>query len=626
MAYSHTALALILSSILAGASALLPAHRYDPAVIALAVFTMSLLCFFLLLAGKLQTRAQALRTSRANEVHLQQLLDHSPAALLLLDESFKPLYSNQRFYSLSGLREDALPSLADIENLLSLISDDTRERIRTTLAQGRSWEGELHVQLAGREEYVAAVISPITNRDGSPQHYILSCEDISENKAIANRLFVREHYSVLTGLPNRQLALKNLQHSIQQHSSAGDDFAILHLDLDRIRYINDSLGHHVVDRLLSQTAERLRRCISDEQLLAHLGADEFLVILGPGSCRDEASIFAETMLSKINERYIVDNNEINLSGSIGISQYPDHGQNAETLLRRAEAAMYSAKGKGGNQFVLYQQGMSSHAEHRLETESQLRRAIERDEFKLHYQPVIDLRNNRLVGTEVLLRWHNNELRNPGPDQFISIAEECGMIGIIGEWVLTNACSQAMKWRRAGLPDINIAVNISARQFEESEIVDTVRRALNQSGLPAKQLELEITEGLLINDTPNLRQSFQELKALGVRLSLDDFGTGYASLSYLKRYPFDILKIDRSFVHDIDQMQDSVTLVNAIIAMAHSFGMTVIAEGVENLHQRRLLKDHRCDMVQGFLYAPAMSADAFSDWAKRYNDVQAAQHI
>ena len=288
--------------------------------------------------------------------------------------------------------------------------------------------------------------------------------------------------------------------------------------------------------------------------------------------------------------------------------------------------MFAAKGKGGNQFSFYQAGMSSQAEYRLETESQLRRAIERDEFKLHFQPVIELGSNRLVAAEVLLRWHNNELRNPGPDQFISVAEECGMIGMIGEWVMINACQQAMRWRRAGLPEINIAVNISARQFEESEIVDTVRRALQQSGLPARQLELEITEGLLINDTPNLRQCFQELKALGVRLSLDDFGTGYASLSYLKRYPFDILKIDRSFVHDIDQSQDSVTLVNAIIAMAHSFGMSVIAEGVENLQQRRLLKDHHCDMVQGFLYTPALNAEAFSDWAKRYADVHEAQHI
>ncbi|MEE2652122.1 MAG: EAL domain-containing protein [Pseudomonadota bacterium] len=626
MAYAQLALALASSASLAAASLLLPENRYDSAVLALAIFTMSMLCFLIAFSGKLDALRARLGRSEAKEQQLQALLDHSPAALILLNKHFRPIYTNQKFHSLSGISDDSVPDTADIERLLSLISEETRQRIRSTIEQGRSWEGELHIQLADREEYVAAVASATKDEQGNIEHYIFSCEDISENKAIANRLFVREHYSVLTGLPNRQLALKNLQHTIEQQGEDASGFAILHLDLDRIRFINDSLGHHVVDRLFRETAERLRRCINDEQLLAHLGADEFLIILGEGSCSDEASIFAETVLSKVSERYLIDTNEINVSASIGISQYPDHGRDAETLLRRAEAAMFAAKGKGGNQFSFYQAGMSSQAEYRLETESQLRRAIERDEFKLHFQPVIELGSNRLVAAEVLLRWHNNELRNPGPDQFISVAEECGMIGMIGEWVMINACQQAMRWRRAGLPEINIAVNISARQFEESEIVDTVRRALQQSGLPARQLELEITEGLLINDTPNLRQCFQELKALGVRLSLDDFGTGYASLSYLKRYPFDILKIDRSFVHDIDQSQDSVTLVNAIIAMAHSFGMSVIAEGVENLQQRRLLKDHHCDMVQGFLYTPALNAEAFSDWAKRYADVHEAQHI
>ncbi len=626
MGYSQLAIALLTSAALAAASALLPDSRYDPAVLALAVFTMSLLCFFLALGSRAQTQKQKLADSRKRAKQLDQLLEHSPSALILLSPDFEARYANAKFRNISGLGSRSGRSSEGITPLLSMIPDETRERIRHTLELGRNWQGELHLQLADREEYVAAVVSALRDQQGRLEGYIFSCEDISENKAIANRLFVREHYSVLTGLPNRQLALKNLQHNIEKQRNEDSGFAILHIDLDRIRYINDSLGHLVVDRLFCETAERLRRSLNDSQLVAHLGADEFLIILGDDSCADEASIFAETLLAKIRDSYFVDTHEINISASIGISQYPEHGGDAETLLRRAEAAMFGAKGKGGNQFCFYQQGMASQAERRLETESQLRRAIERDEFKLHFQPVIDLSQNRLVGAEVLLRWHNNELSNPGPAQFISIAEECGLIGAIGEWVLINACKQAMRWRQAGLPEINIAVNISARQFEDSEIVDTVRRALKQSGLPARQLELEITEGLLINDTPNLRQCFQELKKIGVRLSLDDFGTGYASLSYLKRYPFDILKIDRSFVHDIDQSSDSVTLVNAIIAMAHSFNMEVIAEGVEKLPQRRLLKEHHCDMVQGFLYSPALKADDFANWAKRFSDVQQAQHI
>ncbi len=624
MGYTQLAFGIFTSAALAAASLLLPANRYDPAVLALAVFTMSQLVVFIFLCHRFQQQKKMATCSREQADHLNALLEHSPAALLLLSSDFTPMYSNQKFRSLVSSAGGELSSTQDVQQLLSLISDDTRERIRSTLEQGRNWQGELHIKLAERDEYVAAVATALRDASGDIEQYIFSCEDISANKAIANRLFVREHYSVLTGLPNRQLALKNLQHSIEQRGN--NNFAVVHIDLDRIRYINDSLGHLVVDRILRETADRLRRSLSGDQLLAHLGADEFLAILGEGSCSDEASIFAETLLDKIRHDYVIDTHEINLSASIGISQYPEHGKDAEALLRRAEAAMFSAKEKGGNQFCFYQHGMSSHTEHRLETESLLRRAIERDEFRLHFQPVIDLGNNRLVGAEVLLRWHNNELRNPGPAQFISVAEECGLITEIGEWVLVNACKQAVRWRRAGLPEITLAVNISARQFEDSEIINTVSRALKQSGLPARQLELEITEGLLINDTPNLRECFNQLKALGVQLSLDDFGTGYASLSYLKRYPFDTLKIDRSFVHDIDQSSDSVTLVNAIIAMAHSFEMSVIAEGVENLHQRRLLKDHRCDMIQGFLYSPPLSASAFAEWAKRYSDVQQAQHI
>jgi EAL domain-containing protein (putative c-di-GMP-specific phosphodiesterase class I) len=259
-------------------------------------------------------------------------------------------------------------------------------------------------------------------------------------------------------------------------------------------------------------------------------------------------------------------------------------------------------------------------------EHQLRHAITREEFELYYQPVINLRDNQLIGVEVLLRWKNEKLGQPGPDEFILIAEHSGQIVTIGNWVLEQACQQIMTWSRAGFPALNVAVNISSKQFIDGDILASVDHALKQSGLPAAQLELEITEGLLLNDTPAIRDIFKQLKKFGVHLSLDDFGTGYASLSYLKRYPFDTLKIDRSFVKDIDNCQDSITLTNAIIAMAHSFGMRVIAEGVENLNQRRILRERHCDMVQGYLYSPALAADDFLDWAKRYSEMQHSKHV
>jgi EAL domain-containing protein (putative c-di-GMP-specific phosphodiesterase class I) len=295
-------------------------------------------------------------------------------------------------------------------------------------------------------------------------------------------------------------------------------------------------------------------------------------------------------------------------------------------MRRAEAAMFDAKNQGGGRFSFYSESMSDQADRRLEMEHQLRHAIARNEFELYYQPVINLRDNQLVGVEVLLRWNNENLGQPGPDEFILIAEHSGQIVTIGNWVLEQACQQIMAWSRAGFPALSVAVNISSKQFIDGDILASVGHALKQSGLPAAQLELEITEGLLLNDTPTIREIFKQLKMLGVHLSLDDFGTGYASLSYLKRYPFDTLKIDRSFVKDIDNCQDSITLTNAIVAMAHSFGMRVIAEGVENLNQRRILRDRHCDMVQGYLYSPALPADDFLDWAKRYSEMQHSKHI
>ena len=382
----------------------------------------------------------------------------------------------------------------------------------------------------------------------------------------------------------------------------------------------------MVDKIFIETTERLRRSVSDDQVLTHLGADEFLIILNPECCTNEAEILAETLLDRCREPFYINHNEINLSASIGLCKYPEDGSDAPLLMRRAEAAMFSAKEKGGDRFSFYEEGMSSETELRLEMENQLRHAIDRNELNLYFQPVIHLQSNTLRGVEVLLRWQNANLNNPGPDQFIPVAEQSGLIVGIGKWVLENACKQIVSWSKSGLPQLTVAINISAKQFTDGDIVENVRYALQQSGLPAAQLELEITEGLLINDTPEIRDTFAQLKNLGVHLSLDDFGTGYASLSYLKRYPFDTLKIDRSFVHDIDSCNDSVTLTNAIIAMGHSFNMTVIAEGVENLNQRRILRERHCDMIQGFLYSPPLPAEQFVSWATRYAEIQRTQHV
>jgi len=626
MGYLVLAVSLLMSVALAAASYFGLKTTYQPALLALAVLSS---CTLLLSAGFsvyveiLRRRAAWLQTENQK---LALLLEHGSSAMLLLNTDFVPEYINYRHPTLEKLNAEHSGDLINIQKWKKYLAPETRQRIREAITDGVVWQGELRFDNSERDHYLSTIVSPVLNQAGELNKIVVCCEDISEHKAIADRLFIREHYNVLTGLPNRQFALRSLHAAIDECSAQQQKFILIYIDLDRIRYINESLGHHVVDKILIETAERLRRSVRDEHILAHLGADEFLIILDAGSCHDEASIQVDSLLDRCRASFYIEQHEVTISASIGLSQYPEDGVDANTLMRRAEAAMFDAKNQGGDRFSFYNENMSDQADRRLEMEHQLRHAIARKEFELYYQPVINLRDNQLIGVEVLLRWKNEKLGQPGPDEFILIAEHSGQIVTIGNWVLEQACQQIMAWSRAGFPALNVAVNISSKQFIDGDILTSVDHALKQSGLPAAQLELEITEGLLLNDTPAIRDIFKQLKKFGVHLSLDDFGTGYASLSYLKRYPFDTLKIDRSFVKDIDNCQDSITLTNAIIAMAHSFGMRVIAEGVENLNQRRILRERHCDMVQGYLYSPALAADDFLDWAKRYSEMQHSKHV
>ncbi|RNL66417.1 putative bifunctional diguanylate cyclase/phosphodiesterase [Zhongshania marina] len=625
MAYLFLAIALALSAVLSAAAYFVLITPYDPALLMLATLVGCISLTALILSGVLERQRKTRQQLEQQNEQQNLLLAHKSSALMLLDKYLNIEFINTHHSSLNIIQANNSNNDSLLDIWTANVEEETRLLVRKAVDEKREWRGELRVGDKKKYRYLAATVTPILDDIGELTRVIVCAEDISEHKAIADRLFIREHYNVLTGLPNRQFALRAIQSTINDDNSSSG-FILIHIDLDRIRYINDSLGHHVVDKIFVETTERLRRSVSDDQILAHLGADEFLIVLSTENCINEAGILAETILDKCRQPFYVNHHEVTISASLGLCKYPEDGDDSTVLMRRAEAAMFSAKEKGGDRFSFYEEGMSSETERRLEMEKYLRHAIERDEFKLYYQPVINLENNRLRGVEVLLRWQNSALNNPTPDHFIAVAEQSGLIVGIGKWVLEHACQQVMAWTRSGLPALSVAVNISAKQFTDGDIVENVRYALQQSGLPAAQLELEITEGLLINDTPEIRDTFKQLKALGIHLSLDDFGTGYASLSYLKRYPFDSLKIDRSFVSDIDSCGDSVTLTNAIIAMGHSFNMKVIAEGVENLNQRRILREHHCDMVQGFLYSPPIPAEQFVAWAKRYADMQTSQHV
>lgn len=626
MRFLLLAITVIVVSVAAGIGAMLPLTTASEQLNgALLVAAGLFACLVVSLTHFWQQRRElAQHNKRIN--YLELLLEQGSTSIMLLDRDLSITYWNPRYAEMMKIDPAALNNRFNVRHLGKYVPEKTIKRIERAVTQGNAWKGEMRFPVEGKDLHTMVTITPLLDKNGHWELLLVNTEDISEHKAIADRLFIREHYSMLTGLPNRDLAIKKLKNSVAACRSSGESFVLAHIDFDRIRYLNDSLGHIVVDKLLNAIADRLRGQLGDDQVLAHIGADEFLLLFSDGTGLEESGAVCDTLLEAVRQPFYIDNNEINLTASIGLTQFPNDGINASALMRSAEAAMFVAKDEGGNRSCVFDESMSSRIERRMQTENHLRHAIERDEFILHYQPVIDLASGQLTGAEVLLRWRNETLQNPPPDAFIHIAEDSGLIVHIGDWVLQQACKQAVNWQQQGLPPLRLAVNISARQFREGEVVKSVQRALADSGLPADQLELEITEGLLINDAANIRQCFSALKELGVRLSIDDFGTGYASLSYLKRYPFDTLKIDRSFIHDIDGSEDSITLANAIIAMAHSFDMEVVAEGVETLAQRRILRERNCDLVQGYLYSPALPAQSFISWAKRYHDIQLAQYV
>lgn len=433
------------------------------------------------------------------------------------------------------------------------------------------------------------------------------------------RMFMQANYDELTGLPDRAHSLAQLRLIAEEARQDSSSFTVVFVDLDRTKLINDSLGRALADTLLVEAARRLRGGIGAGDHIGHFGGDKFLLIL-PGKRDADALPVISDLKHRLRDAFRAGAQEVHITASFGLATFPDDHTEPGELIHCAETAMYGAKQRGGDGVARYRSATGNEAASRLAMESHLRGALERDEFRLVYQPIIDLGNNRLAGAEALVRWHNEQLGNPGPDRFIGVAEETGLIAGIGDWVLRRACREAVQWQLEGMSNFHISVNISARQLENDHILFSVKDALEQSGLPPQHLMLEMTEQLLVANDEYTHDLLCRLKELGIGLSLDDFGTGYASLSYLKDYPFDMLKIDRSFIHDASRAHDSRELTNAIIAMAHGLGMKVVAEGVEHLAQRQLLRERHCDMAQGYLFSPPLPPEEFSAWAEQYQSV------
>jgi diguanylate cyclase (GGDEF)-like protein/PAS domain S-box-containing protein len=450
---------------------------------------------------------------------------------------------------------------------------------------------------------------------GDQQVICMVIRDISERKRFEGELMHMAHHDALTGLPNRTLFFDRLRQGLYKKERSRKMLAVVYLDLDRFKIINDTLGHHVGDLLLQKVADRLREVIRKADTISRLGGDEFTIII------DEIATYADTLL--VVEKIIhvfaapfrLEKHEMFVTASMGVTIYPNDGDTAEKLLQNADTAMYHAKEDGRNTYQFFSEEMNIRVSERLSTETGLRHALARDEFLLHYQPRVNTTTGRIVGMEALIRWQHPEKGVVSPDTFIPLAEETGLIIPIGEWVLRTACAQAREWRDAGLTRMRVSVNISCRQFTHDDLTATIRRILEEAAIEPSCLELEITESLIMIDPEKAIALIRELKEMGIFIAIDDFGTGYSSLSHLKRLPADILKVDQSFVRGIPENKNDKTLVATIINMGHNLGLGLVAEGVENEEQLRFLEAHNCHEVQGFFFSkplPAESLQTFMD--------------
>ena len=541
---------------------------------------------------------------------LSQAVEQSPISVVITDKKGNIEYVNSSFEINTGYRLAEAVGNKAVDLGVGIHLGEDNKSLLTTLSQGKTWEKEIRSRRKNGESFWEnAHVAPVIDELGKPTHYLFVSEDISIRKEQEARIYRQAHYDTLTELPNRFLALDRLNQKVIEAKRDNKLVAVIFLDLDGFKKVNDTLGHEVGDKLLVKAADRLQRIVRGPDTVARLGGDEFVIILGGLSAVSNVSLIAEKILESIKEVFVVDNRQLILTASAGISIFPSDGDNVSELLRNADSAMYHSKETGRNTFSYFTKAMNEDVARQLAIEEQLHGAIEREELTVYYQSQLDIATNKIIGAEALIRWNNQALGNVSPVEFIPIAEQTGMIVDIGNYVLKKALSTVKKWQSINNEDFRIAVNLSPRQFHESSLVETVKNTITESGVDSKSLELEITEGVLLMGHDYIDNALEELSNMGVLIAMDDFGTGYSSLSYLRKYPFDILKIDRSFIKDISIDPADKELINASVAMAHGLGLRVVAEGVETEEQYQFLKSIKCDYVQGFLFSKPMPEDS-----------------
>jgi diguanylate cyclase (GGDEF)-like protein len=475
------------------------------------------------------------------------------------------------------------------------------------------------VRRDGLEAAIEDSAAPIHNRHGEVTGAVMVFHDVSTARAVSLRMSYLAQHDGLTDLPNRILLNDRLAQAIAMARRHQQKLALLFLDLDHFKHINDSLGHAVGDLLLQSVAKRLLDCVRSSDTVSRQGGDEFVILLSEVAHSEDAGISAENILRALDQPHIAEEHEIHITGSIGIVTFPDDAADANTMLKCADMAMYQAKATGRNNYQFFKSALNVSALEHQSIEQGLRRALERVEFELHYQPQMNLATGAIAGVEALLRWRHPSRGLLFPVQFMSVAEESGLIVPIGRWVLREACRQAKAWEDSGFPPMRMAVNVSAVELRSKRFVESVTAVLTDTGLMPYELELELTETFLMQDSSATATVLRALKGIGVQLALDDFGTGYSSLSYMRRFPIDTLKIDQSFVRDLTTDADDASIVSAVINMGHSLHMHVVAEGVETAEQAMMLREQACPEGQGYYFSRPVSATAISTLRTRANE-------
>lgn len=541
-----------------------------------------------------------------------KVFESSRESFIITDANRRILKVNKAFTTLSGYSPAEV--IGQTPRILSSGRHDADffKRMWQSIESFGYWQGEIWDRRKSGEIFPQwGSIAVIRDAAGQTSNYIGVFSDITERKAAEERIEFLAYHDVLTGLPNRRLALDHLELALAHADRSDTKAVVLFLDLDNFKSINDSFGHAIGDALLNTVAKRLRECTRETDTICRQGGDEFLIVLSNVADADAITSIAVKILESVERPIHIEGQELSTSLSIGIAVYPDDSRDVDTLLNLADTAMYSAKESGRNVYRFYTEQMNADAHDHQRIRVGLRRALEQNEFVLHYQPQIDLASGTVVGAEALIRWNHPEQGLLPPGRFMHVAEDSGLIVPMGDWVLREACRQAVEWQQAGLPELVVAVNVSAMQFKRGDLEQSVLQALKASGLAPKFLELELTESLLIQDTEKVLEAVQRLKAHGLQLSIDDFGTGYSSLSYLKRFDVDTLKIDRSFVSEMAADPNDAVLVRTIIQMARSLNLRTIAEGIEDELQLAFLRLQYCDVGQGYYFSRPLPADKFA---------------